>query len=71
VVIRQIALNLHPGPLRLGERSAFPLEAAMVLKQSDVSASLQIANQRKRELLDHVETNLDAQDDWRNSTPLS
>jgi SAM-dependent methyltransferase len=37
----------------------------MVLKQSDAPASLQPANQRKRELLDHVETNLDEQDSWR------
>jgi ubiquinone/menaquinone biosynthesis C-methylase UbiE len=37
----------------------------MVLKQSDVPASMQPANQRKRELLDDVETNLDTQDDWR------
>jgi ubiquinone/menaquinone biosynthesis C-methylase UbiE len=37
----------------------------MVLKQSDGPASMQPANQRKRELLEHVETNLDAQDGWR------
>jgi ubiquinone/menaquinone biosynthesis C-methylase UbiE len=37
----------------------------MVLKQSAATASLQLSNQRKRELLQHVETNLDAQDSWR------
>jgi SAM-dependent methyltransferase len=64
-VIRQIAPNLHLTPLRLREPSVFPLEAAMVLKQSGAPASMQPANQRKRELLDHVETNLDTQDSWR------
>jgi hypothetical protein len=37
----------------------------MVLKQSAATASLPLSNQRKRELLQHVETNLDAQDSWR------
>ena len=37
----------------------------MYLKQSDATASLQLSNQRKRELLEHVETNIDEQDSWR------
>jgi SAM-dependent methyltransferase len=37
----------------------------MVLKQTDATASLQFSNQRKRELLEHVESNLDEQDSWR------
>jgi ubiquinone/menaquinone biosynthesis C-methylase UbiE len=57
--------NLHLGLLRLRERAVFPPEAAMVLTQSDATASLQLSNQRKRELLAHVETNLEQQDSWR------
>jgi ubiquinone/menaquinone biosynthesis C-methylase UbiE len=37
----------------------------MVLKQSDATASLQLPNQRKLELLEHVESSPDAQDSWR------
>src|SRR3954454_17964824 len=43
----------------------FPLEAAMVLKHSAAPASLQLSNQRKRELLQHVEAGLKEQDSWR------
>jgi SAM-dependent methyltransferase len=43
----------------------FPREAAMVLNQSDAAASLQPASQRKRDLLDYFETNVDELDRWR------
>src|SRR5450432_4887579 len=43
----------------------FPPEAAMVLKQSDATASLQLSSQRKRDLLDHFEANVDELDRWR------
>jgi ubiquinone/menaquinone biosynthesis C-methylase UbiE len=37
----------------------------MVPKQSDVPASLRLASQRKRDLLDHFETNRDELERWR------
>jgi SAM-dependent methyltransferase len=37
----------------------------MYLRQSDAAASLQLSSQRKRELLDHFETNVDELDRWR------
>src|SRR5258708_30378781 len=37
----------------------------MYLKQSDATASLQLSSQRKRDLLDHYETNGDELDRWR------
>ena len=37
----------------------------MYLKQSDSAASLQLASQRKRDLLDHFEANRDELDRWR------
>jgi len=37
----------------------------MYLKQSDSTASLQLSSQRKRDLLDHFETNGDELDRWR------
>src|ERR1700694_3041890 len=37
----------------------------MYLKRSDHTASLQLASQRKRDLLDHFETNGDELDRWR------
>src|SRR6202165_933371 len=37
----------------------------MYLKQSGATASLQLSNQRKRELLDHFENNGDELDRWR------
>ena len=37
----------------------------MVLKQSDSPASLQLSSQRKRDLLDHYETNVEELDRWR------
>ena len=37
----------------------------MYLKQSDATASLQLSSQRKRDLLDHFETNGDELDRWR------
>src|SRR4030081_4062923 len=37
----------------------------MYLKQSDATASLQLPSQRKRELLDHFEANVDELDRWR------
>src|SRR5258708_13944763 len=37
----------------------------MYLKQSDATASLRLSSQRKRELLDHYETNGDELDRWR------
>ena len=40
-------------------------EAAMYLKQSDATASLRLSSQRKRDLLDHYETNGDELDRWR------
>src|ERR1700733_7683743 len=57
--------NLHPGMLRLRGIPVFPPEAAMYLKQSAATASLQLSSQRKRDLLDHFETNGDELDRWR------
>src|SRR3979409_1761148 len=37
----------------------------MYLKQSDATASLQLSSQRKRDLIDHYETNGDELDRWR------
>ena len=37
----------------------------MVLKQSDSPASLQLSSQRKRDLLDYYETNVEELDRWR------
>ena len=37
----------------------------MYLKQSDATASLQLSSQRKRDLLDHYESNGDELDRWR------
>ena len=37
----------------------------MVLKQSDAPASLQLSSQRKRDLLDHFESNVEELDRWR------
>ena len=37
----------------------------MVLKQSDSPASLQLSSQRKRDLLDHFESNVEELDRWR------
>ena len=37
----------------------------MYLKQSDATASLQLASQRKRDLLDHFEADVDELDRWR------
>ena len=37
----------------------------MFMKQSDAAASLQLSSQRKRDLLDHFETNGDELDRWR------
>src|ERR1700729_3793019 len=37
----------------------------MVLKQSDSPASLQLSSQRKRDLLDHYEDNVEELDRWR------
>src|SRR6266436_854302 len=37
----------------------------MYLKQSEAAASLQLSSQRKRDLLDHFETNVDELDRWR------
>jgi len=37
----------------------------MYLRQSDAAASLQLSSPRKRELLDHFETNVDELDRWR------
>ncbi len=37
----------------------------MYLRQSDATASLQLSSRRKRDLLDHFETNGDELDRWR------
>src|SRR6202171_5952961 len=59
--------NLHLRAVRLSARriSRSPLEAAMNPKQSDSPASLQLSSPRKRDLLDHYETNGDELDRWR------
>src|SRR5882672_1604505 len=43
----------------------FRCEAAMILKQSDTTASQQPYSQRKRNLLDHYKINSDELDRWR------
>src|SRR6476469_5684723 len=40
-------------------------EAAMYLKPSDATASLQLPSQRKRDLVEHFETRVDELDRWR------
>ena len=37
----------------------------MYLRQSDVTASLHLSSQRKRDLLEHYEANVDELDRWR------
>ncbi len=37
----------------------------MYLKQSDAAPLRQLSSQRKRDLLDHYETNVDERDRWR------
>ncbi len=37
----------------------------MYLKQSDAAAARPLSSQRKRDLLDHYETNVDELDRWR------
>ena len=58
-------MNLHPESLELIDLPVSGFEAAMVLKQSDSPASLQLSSQRKRDLLDHYETNVEELDRWR------
>src|SRR5450755_3349122 len=59
--------NLQLRAVRLSARriSRSSLEAAMNPKQSDSPASLQLSSPRKRDLLDHYETNVDELDRWR------
>jgi ubiquinone/menaquinone biosynthesis C-methylase UbiE len=57
--------NLHPGTIRLRGLSFFRFEAAMDLKQPDVPASPQLSSQRKRDLLDHYESNVEELNRWR------
>jgi len=64
-LIRAALPILQVRPLRLRELSVLGFEAAMYLKQSDATASLRLSSQRKRDLLDHYETNGDELDRWR------
>src|SRR5450432_2765194 len=59
--------NLQLRAVRLSARgiSRSSLEAAMNPKQSDSPASLQLSSPRKRDLIDHYETNVDELDRWR------
>src|SRR6266852_7891005 len=59
--------NLHLQAVQLSAKriSRSSLEAAMNLKQSDSTASLQLSSQRKRDLLNHFEANGDELDRWR------
>src|SRR6266404_2543061 len=59
--------NLQLRAVRLSARriSRSSLEAAMNPKQSGSPASLQLSSPRKRDLLDHYETNGDELDRWR------